>query len=139
MTAIIYTISGKITMPDGSPLKGAAIAHPFGTAQTAADGTYSIRTLWGEQFTLTPSLEGHNFTPPAIDLGAIDADRPDTDFRAALNSYTVSGTVTEGTRPIENISISVNGTHTLYTDASGRYSYSALYGDDLVFAPPAPD
>lgn len=59
-----YSVSGKITDPDGNGIGGVAIAFSgrFGTATTSDDGKWAKDGLKGK-VTVTPTKEGWKFTP----------------------------------------------------------------------------
>lgn len=79
-----YSISGTVT---GSVQEGVKITlggdTQKGTAITASDGTYSFSNLVdGGNYTVTPSLAGHTFTPTSTEVTVSGADVTDTNFEA---------------------------------------------------------
>jgi hypothetical protein len=124
------TISGTVT--DGtSPIQGVAItfSHDGHTETTAADGTYSYSVVYGITTTVTPSKTGYSSWNPANKtFNNIISDQTQN-FSGSLNTYTISGTVTDGINPIEGVTITFSHDgHTETTDANGYYSYAAAYG-----------
>ena len=106
-TPVNYTISGTVT--DGTnPIQGVTItfSHNNDTVTTAADGTYSYAVPYQTTTTLTPSHPGYGgWNPASHAITTIAANQPNQDFSAAINSYTISGTVTDGTNPIQGVTI----------------------------------
>ena len=49
--------------------------------------------------------------------------------------YTISGIITDGVNPVENVTITFTGGHTETTDAQGRYSYNVLYDTTTTMVP----
>ena len=71
-----YSISGTVT---GNVQEGVKITlggdTQKGTAIIASDGTYSFSNLVnGGNYTVTPSLTGHTFTPTSTDVTVSAAD-----------------------------------------------------------------
>lgn len=127
-TVNYYTISGTVT--DGSnPISGVTItfSHNGHTETTAPNGTYSYVVPYSTSTTISANHPGYSgFTP--IVLSNVVSDTPNQNFTGTANQYSISGTVTEGTVPIQGATIlfSHNG-HTETTAADGTYSYSVPY------------
>ncbi len=136
-----YTISGTVT--DGvAPLAGVTLtfSHNGATTTTDADGNYSYVVNYGTTTTITPSHPGyHGWTPAAITLTGIAADQPDQDFAGIINTYTLSGTVGDGSKPVTGaiLTFSHNG-GTATTDASGAWSYVVNYNTTTTITPSHP-
>jgi len=133
-----YTISGTVT--DGTnPLSGATLtfSHNGHTETTAADGTYSYVVPYGTTTTVTPSHSGyHGWSPVNRTVNAIAADAFNHDFQGTINTYTISGTVTDGTNPVEGVTITFShDNHTETTAADGSYSYVVPYGTTTMVTP----
>ncbi|HOP46641.1 MAG TPA: choice-of-anchor D domain-containing protein [Desulfobacteraceae bacterium] len=132
------TISGTVT--DGTnPIQGATItfSHDSHTETTAADGTYSYTVPGGITTTVTPSHTGYGgWNPANRTYTNISADQPNQDFQGTINTYTISGTITDGVNPIEGVTItfSHNG-HTETTAADGTYSYTVDYNTTTTITP----
>lgn len=77
-----YTISGKVTLQNGTPLQGVVISAPSGTAITNASGDYTINGLPAGVNTISPSLSGYRFTPPSRNV-TLPPAVTDADFVAA--------------------------------------------------------
>ena len=97
-TAVIYTISGQITL-SGSAFSGVTVALSGGqsaSASTDGNGNYSFNGLGaGGNYTVTPSRAGYTFTPPSQTFNSLAANQS-ANFTAALASaqptvYTYTG------------------------------------------------
>jgi len=86
-TPIILTISGSavkqgVTM-DGLP----------GNPVTDASGLYSAKVDWNWTGTVTPMLDGYEFTPVNIPYAAITTDQKNRNYTAKEITFTISGFV----------------------------------------------
>jgi hypothetical protein len=140
-SVVPVTISGIVT--DGTnPLEGAnlTLSHNGATTSTNAIGAYSFSVDYGTTTTITPSLAGYDvWTPPTITLTGITTDKSGQNFTGTINTYTISGKVTDGTSPISGVTLtfSHNGATTT-TDADGDYSYIVNYGTTTTITPSHP-
>lgn len=140
-TIVPLILSGKVT--DGTnPLAGVTLtfSHNDGTAATNTSGEYLYTVDYGTTTTITPSHPGyHGWTPAAITLTGIAADQPDQDFAGIINTYTLSGTVGDGSKPVTGaiLTFSHNG-GTATTDASGAWSYVVNYNTTTTITPSHP-
>ena len=137
-TVITYTISGTVT--DGTnPIQGVTITFSYNshTESTAADGTYSYPVPYGTTTTITPSHPGYSgWNPPNRTINNITADAPNQDFQGAINTYTISGTITDGTNPVQGVTITFSHDgHTETTAVDGTYSYTVPYGTTTTITP----
>ncbi len=133
-----YTISGTVT--DGTnPIAGATVtfSHNGHTETTDASGNYSYLVNAGTTTTVTPSHAGyHGWSPASITLTNVTNDQEDQDFTGIINTYTISGTVTDGTNPLQGITVTFShNSHTETTDANGNYSYTVNYGTTTTVTP----
>jgi len=138
-----YTVTGRVVDGGGTSLAGVNV-HLSGsaTADTATDaaGNYSFAGLThGGNFTLTPSKTGYSFTPPSRTLTNLQGDQANLDFNGTLNTYTLSGRVTdEGAQPIVGVNVHLSGSAAgdTTTDAAGNYSFSGLqHGGSFTLTP----
>jgi len=135
------TISGTVT--DGvNPIKGATItfSHDGHTETTAADGTYTYTVPSGTTTTTTPSHPGYgSWNPASRELSNILAHQPGQDFHATINTYTISGTVTNGVNPIPGVTVTFShDSHTETTAADGTYSCTVDYNTTTTISPDHP-
>ncbi len=140
-TTLYFTpriVSGTLT--DGvNPLAGATVtfSHDGHAATTAANGTYSYGVDYGTSTTITPSKTGYStWSPAARTLNAITVDQSGQNFIGILDTFTISGTVSDGSDPIEGATVSFSyGNHTETTDSAGHYSYVVPYGATTTITP----
>ncbi len=123
-----YSISGTITNA-GQPLEGVEVAATGHTATTGADGTYNITGLLAGTHTVTPLLAEYTFDPTStqVTVNETNGDAPDVDFVGTLDTYSISGTITDSSGdPLSGVDVTVDGNSTT-TATYGTYTI-----DDLV-------
>ncbi len=130
-----YTISG--TVSDGSnPLSGVTVTFSYsGSTETTVAGYYSHTVPYNTTTNVTPSKTGYHFTPASTSLSNINSNRT-ADFTGALDTFTISGTITDGVNPLVGVTLSSSpdvGTET--TNASGNYSFTVTYGTSTTITP----
>ena len=125
------TVRGRITTPDGAGLGGVAInlsgAQTRATT-TDAGGNYSFILPVSQNYTLTPSLTHHDFTPQSLAFNNLSADRT-ANFSAVKNRSMLSGRVLNASgAPLSGVAVNLSGTRnaSVLTGADGRYSFSEL-------------
>ena len=75
-----YSISGRITDPNGKPLPGVQVSTNIGlTATTDTDGNYILVDLPRGEYVVTPSRSDYNFTPGSQTI-AVPPDATGVDF-----------------------------------------------------------
>ena len=125
-----YSVSGTIT--DGtSPLEGVTVTLTGSreTTLTGSDGTYSFTVAHGYSGNLSASLTGYAFTPSSISLSNVIANSTGNDFVGSTDTYTVSGTVTDGVFAMEGVTITLSGSkETTLTASNGSYSFTIAHG-----------
>ncbi|HET8542086.1 MAG TPA: carboxypeptidase regulatory-like domain-containing protein [Anaeromyxobacter sp.] len=134
-----YTVSGTVTTAWGTPLQGTSVslsggAVTRGPVQTDAAGRYEL-TVPNGTFTVTPTLSGYVFDPPAptVEVNGAAATRSFT----ADGAYTISGTVTTAwATPLQGASVALGGGGVtkppVLTDAAGRYAFNVPDGTFVV-------
>ncbi len=87
-SAANYTISGRITN-GGQGLSSVTVTVSGGAATTTnATGNYTFSNLAaGGNYTVTPSLNGYNFTPPSLTFSNLIANQTNADFATSIVSY----------------------------------------------------
>ncbi len=121
-----YTISGTIT--DGSnPLAGVIVTGLPGNPSTNASGIYSAVVDHGWSGTAIPSLTGYTFAPANRVYNSVVANQSAQNYTGTLNTYTVSGTVTDGSNPLSNVTMNGLPGNPI-TNASGFYTSEVDYG-----------
>jgi uncharacterized delta-60 repeat protein len=119
-------ISGTVTL-EGEPLAGVVMNGLPGDPSTNASGFYSATVSYGWSGTVTPTLAGYSFTPADREYSAITSDQTAQDYAAAVQTYSVSGTVTTGGAPLTGVVISgLPGSPV--TNGSGFYTATVDYG-----------
>jgi len=135
-----YTVSG--TVLDGStPVSGVTVSAVSGsttlTGVSNASGTYSVAGLTaGLNFTVTAAKSGFSYTPASTVYNAIDANKT-LNFTqgAAVVTYTVSGTVLNGTNPVSGVTVTASSTAgnvTATTNSNGAYSLTLASGGNYT-------
>ncbi len=88
---ITYTISGKVTGPDG-PMSGVQMSDLPGSPITGADGTYSATVPYGWSETFAPIKEGYTFSPSDKGFGPVKSNQVQN-FSASAIQLLIAGTV----------------------------------------------
>lgn len=119
-------ITGKVTNSSGAPLLGATVTAGSSTAQTAADGTWSIQNLAAGTFTVAASLGGYSSASESATVTAGSTTTAGTLALAPVNPGTVTGQVVNGSSAgIAGATVSSQGL-TVTTDANGNYTLANL-------------
>ena len=137
-----YTISGTVTMADGSnpalvlvTLSGAAAA----TTNPDANGDYIFVGLAAGNYTITPSLAGYTFTPASETVPVTNQDVTGVNFTGSLvPTYTISGalTMSDGSSPmLVTITLSGAAAATTNPGANGDYAFAGLAAGDYAVTP----
>ncbi len=130
---ITCQISGTVT-ESGAGLPGVSINGLPSSPTTIGDGTYSDTVGHGWSGTAVPTLAGYAFSPSHIDYGNVTADQSGQDYTAALNTYTIEGTITEGGSGLPGVILNgLPGSPSTLGD--GTYSDTVSYGWDGTVAP----
>lgn len=128
-------IDGTITSGN-SELPGVVLNGLPGDPVTDAYGNYRAYVGNGWSGTATPTLAGYTFSPASTTYSDVTSRRT-TDYTAALlNTYTISGTVTDGQNPVTGVTVtfSQNG-HTETVNGAGYYSYTVGHGTTTTVTP----
>ena len=137
-TIISFAVSGNVT--DGSdPIQGVTLtfSHDSGTATTDASGNFSYSVPYGTTTTITPSHEGyHGWSPANREVTNVAGAVTGQNFAGTINTYTISGNLTDGANPIQGVTLTFShDSGTTTTDASGNYSYTVDYNTDTTITP----
>jgi uncharacterized repeat protein (TIGR01451 family) len=137
-----YTITGRITKPDGS--RGSALVKLSGartaTAGTDENGFYSfIKLPRGGSYTVTPtngfSTEFITYTPGSRTVGDLQGDVTGLDFVQTSSTRTLKGRVVNPQgQPLAGVTITIQrgGQFTTTTDGDGRYSVTLSAGGEFA-------
>jgi hypothetical protein len=127
---LTYTISGQATK-GGAALVGVTMTltgGPGGTITTDGSGSYSFTALpYGGNYTVTPTLTGNIFTPPATSFNNLQANQT-ASFTADSLTYSISGQVTKAGAGLSGVMLTLTGGSggTRTTDGTGGYSFTGL-------------
>ncbi|SFD17410.1 T9SS-translocated chitinase ChiA [Flavobacterium phragmitis] len=135
-----YTVSG--TVLDGStPVSGVTVSAVSGsstlTAVSNASGVYSVAGLTaGLNYTVTAAKTGFSYTPASTVYNAIDSNKT-LNFTqgAAVVTYTVSGTVLNGSTAVSGViitAVSTAGNVTATTNSNGAYTLTLASGGNYT-------
>jgi hypothetical protein len=102
-SAVIYHVSGTISLTAGGPLAGMTVRLSGASTDittSAADGTYSFAGVAdGQSYTVTPSMAGYTFAPASRSITISAADSTGNDFAGTASGppvVTFTGTVSYG-------------------------------------------
>ncbi|MHA2067359.1 MAG: carboxypeptidase regulatory-like domain-containing protein, partial [Candidatus Thorarchaeota archaeon] len=130
-----YLISGKVETPSASPVPGVEMTGLPGNPVTNSLGEYVVSVPANWTGTVTPILEGYNFTPPSIDYPepGVQDNYPDQNYEAVLY-HTISGTVTYEGLPVSGVVMSGLPGDPV-TDGGGYYSGLVESGTAVIVIP----
>jgi len=134
-----YTVSGTVTL-GGSPMAGVQV-NVTGSASTVlttdASGNYTVDLEQGGSYTLTPYKANYWFAPVSVTTASLQGTWSANNFAAALSTYTVNGTITQGAHAFAGVTVSVTGSSTTSTttDALGNYSFILDGNGDYTITP----
>lgn len=135
-------LTGQIT-DQGGGVSGVTVrlvekfsGSPIGTRTTGPDGTYAFNDLNRGIYTVTPSLDGYDFSPISPDVTIINADVIQN--FTAVPLYNVTGQITD-TAPVPDVTVNLSGgiSRSTKTDEFGMYSFEGLRSDDTYTITPS--
>ncbi|HLP05419.1 MAG TPA: glycoside hydrolase family 19 protein [Paludibacter sp.] len=135
-SASSYTLSGKLTLSNGSTLLPGASVALYKDANliktiTSADGNYSIPNVpGGFSYTLKASCNGYTCSTGDVALTNL-SDSLTQDFLFVMSQYKISGYVYNGSNAgVPGITVNLAGsvTATLTTDDTGYFESDLLNG-----------
>jgi hypothetical protein len=139
-----YAIRGRLTQPGGAGLGGATLTltgAPDGAATTTTDasGNYAFTGLPATfDYTITPTLLYHLFTPASLSITNLTSDRV-ANSTGTLRTHTIAGRVTTtGGVARAGVTVTLSGSMsaTATTGSDGRYSFANVpAGGDYVVTP----
>ncbi|MBN1112509.1 MAG: leucine-rich repeat protein [Bacteroidales bacterium] len=101
-----YTISGKVTGADGVTV---SLSGDASDSKTLNDGdSYSFTVNYGQNLEVLASKDGYSFEPEKYSFTNVNENKTDNNFAATLVVFPVSFTITNGTSPIANATVSFN-------------------------------
>ncbi|KRD12497.1 glycoside hydrolase [Flavobacterium sp. Root901] len=135
-----YTVSGTV-LNGSTGVSGVTVSAVSGsstlTAVSNASGVYSIAGLTaGLNYTVTAAKTGFSYTPASTVYNAIDSNKTlNFSQGAAVVTYTVSGTVLNGSTAVSGVTItaaSTAGNVTATTNSSGAYTLTLASGGNYT-------
>ncbi len=126
-------ITGNIT-EDGNPLEGVIVSlikdgTNNDTTTTNSSGEYVFSDLIaGSTYVIEPSKEHYSFIPVKRTYSDLSSNVYNADFVGRLKIWSISGTITDMTKPIYKVTVSLSGdsTASTITDKNGNYSFNNL-------------
>jgi type II secretory pathway component GspD/PulD (secretin) len=140
-----YTISGRVTVNEGSPEGVMITTDPAGVEPTTTDanGVFELTVEHGWQGKLTPIKQGFSFSPPSVSVPPVTASISTARFAAKVQMMTITDRITvqvgEGKPPegVAGVTVTANpGGNRAITDDKGRYTIRVPFGwsGELVLA-----
>ena len=127
------SISGKVTQFSSNALSlNDIVIDVSGTknvqVKTGRTGSYIVSGLpKGGTYTLTASKPGYTFQPATKSYRNLEESKVSQDFVAELATYSISGKVIVGGRPVSGVLITINNRPIkYYTDQNGEYVIDKL-------------
>jgi hypothetical protein len=136
LESLSYTISGRVTDADTTPISGVVVSAGAGySATTEASGYYTITEVVSGTYTLTPTLGGYSFEPITRTL-VVTQNVTGQHFTGTLQTYTISGRVTDAdTTPISGVVVSAGAGYSATTEASGYYTITEVVSGTYTLTP----
>jgi hypothetical protein len=133
-TAIVASISGAARLNNQGlagvtmTLTSSNLGAPFSLA-TGSSGGFTIQGLPNGAYTLTPTLNGHTFTPATRTITIANGmSQTALDFTAALinpPTFGISGTVRNSQNTaVPGVSVMLSNGRNTVTDAQGNYTFA---------------
>ncbi|HPY95692.1 MAG TPA: chitobiase/beta-hexosaminidase C-terminal domain-containing protein [Candidatus Cloacimonadota bacterium] len=122
-TPVYYSITGNTDIENTTITISSALGNTYTSVISDAAGNYSIQGIaFHDTITLTPIKEGYTFAPSSKIINQISANQV-VNFSAVIQSFTVSGTVTESAIGLSGVVINYQTGSTL-SDANGDFSFN---------------
>ena len=119
-------VSGWVTGPHGIPADGVSMNGLPGTPVTDNHGYYSGTVSYDWSGTVTPTKDGHAFTPFSRSYSSATDHLTDENYLGSLQTFTISGRITAGGIGLAGVNLSgLPGA--IVTDSNGSYSVTVDY------------
>ena len=136
-----YTVNGSVQL-DHNPAASIEVlitGSQNTSITTDVNGRYSSSLPAGGSYTITPLLTYYDFTPASLVLADLNSDRPNSNFNATRQRFTIGGKLRDQNgNSLAGMSVSLTGAQlgSTITDGSGNYQFTALpAGFDYVVTP----
>ncbi|UCD52167.1 MAG: hypothetical protein JSW27_05920 [Phycisphaerales bacterium] len=113
---LTFTISGSVGA-DGVAMKGLP-----GNVVTSGGGNYRAQVSYGWSGKVTPTKEGHSFTPEFYEYPTVTADQMNQNYTASVFTYQISGTTNQAGVILKGLPDDP------ITDTNGYYSVMVPHG-----------
>ena len=127
-TLVTFSIGGRATKTDGSPIVSALVTLTGGankSTTTDANGNYGFSYLPAAvAYTVTVSHINYTFAQPVVSLSPLDQDQT-ANFTGSAVKFTVSGQLTSDNEPLAGVTITLSGSENgvAVTGQDGIYSF----------------
>src|SRR5262249_55828685 len=101
---------------------------------TSPAGAYTVSGLGAGTYTVIPSLAGYSFTPANRPVTITAASVTGIDFAAAVNTFSISGTITSGGVGLGGVRVVAGGVAAT-TSLTGAYTISGLPAGPYTVVP----
>ncbi len=134
-----FNLSGQVTF-NSSGLGGVTLTLSgslSSVTSTDSNGNYSFAVQAGGSYTVTPSLNGFSFTPPAATFNNLSSDQT-ANFVATqmVATVTISGQVTLNGNGLPGVTMTPSWQQTpVTTDSSGNYTFTVPAGGNYTVTP----
>ncbi|MDR3575869.1 MAG: hypothetical protein P4L50_18560 [Anaerolineaceae bacterium] len=120
---LTLSVSGYITL-GSSGLSGVSVSDGITTTSTSRYGYYVFTQIpYNSNLTITPTKTNYNFSPAPIVINNLTSNLAGRNFTAALNTFDISGKVTnsDGSGGLDGVTVSL-GSHSSTTQNGGLYT-----------------
>ncbi|HOQ79478.1 MAG TPA: chitobiase/beta-hexosaminidase C-terminal domain-containing protein, partial [Candidatus Cloacimonadota bacterium] len=122
-TPVYFSITGNADIASTTITISSTLGNTYPSVVSDAAGNYSIQGIaFHDTITLTPIKEGYTFVPSSKTINQISTNQI-VNFSAVIQSFTVSGTVTEGAIGLSGVIINYQ-TGSVLSDANGDFSFN---------------
>ena len=123
-SSTVFSISGTVTL-NGSGFSGVTVSAGGISTTTSSTGAYTLTGLGAGTYSVTATKSGYTFTPASQSV-TLGPSQLSVNFTAtAIPTYSISGTVTDGSTGIAGATVSGGG-KTATTAGDGSYTLSGL-------------
>jgi protocatechuate 3,4-dioxygenase beta subunit len=134
-----YTVSGRITRSDGSPLKDIAIScWPGYGGKTDLNGNYTIIGLPPRTYNISviTSTSGYTFSPDNQNVTVVANDLAGVNFTATPITYSITGQVKlSGGAGLDGVTINAKTGLSSTTNTNGEFGFSGVTPGTYAITP----